>query len=411
MRFKGLVMNTAKIKNSLPISLIIALVGFPQISETIYTPALPDVATGLSTSAALVEATLAIYFLGFAFGVLLWGIFSDGYGRRAVMIAGILIYGVGTWACGNANNIETLLTWRFVQAFGASVGSVITQTIIRDTYEGAQRAKLFAIVSGALAFSPAVGPLLGGFISELWGWRANFWVLTIMAILLMIWSYLYLPETRPQNNSSSRNFLHTFKQMFNSRILWGHILLIGATNGILFGFYQEAPFIYIEQLGMPPSLYGSLGLLIAAATVLAARFSYLKSSQFSPEKLIMWGSCSVAAGALAFLLTILLGVFQLHFFDLAANILILFLIFFGIGLIIPNSLSHALKPFQFAAGTAGSIFGGFYYCLIAASTWTMSGLHNGTAWPLPSYILMLGFVLLAGSKMIQKTKHAEEILQ
>lgn len=394
----------------LSIGLLIALVGFPQISETIYTPALPNVASGLLASASMVEATLSIYFLGFALGVLLWGTISDYCGRRKTMLMGLFIYGVGTVGCANVGNVEALLAWRFLQAFGASVGSVITQTMLRDSYDGAKRTKLFAVMSGALAFSPAIGPLLGGFISEFLGWRANFWVLAILSIVLVIWSFLSLPETRPQNierPSINKTYL-LFMDMIKSRILWGHVLLIGATNGILFGFYQEAPFVFIEQLGMQPSYYGFFGLLIAAATIFSARISYSQSTRFSSQQFIQSGSVCVLIGGFIFILAVLTGIFDLKISGILIAVATLSVIFFGVGLIIPNSLSHALKPYQMAAGTAGSILGGCYYCLIAGFTWIMSMIHNGTALPLPFYIVILGLLLICGSQMIRFPQYTEQ---
>lgn len=389
-------------KKRLSVGLLIALVGFPQISETIYTPALPNVASGLLASAYMVEATLAIYFLGFALGVLLWGTISDWSGRRKAMLIGLVVYGTGTVGCATVGSVEALLAWRFLQAFGASVGSVITQTMLRDSYEGAERTKLFAVMSGALAFSPAIGPLLGGFLSEFLGWRANFWVLTILSIILGVWSFLSLPETRPKHikRISTDQLRLLFMNMIKSRVLWGHVLLISAANGIIFGFYQEAPFVFIEQLGMPPSYYGFFGLLIAAATILAARISYRQSTRFSPHHIIQFGAACVFIGGFIFTLTVLTGIFALKMLGVSIAVITLFIIFFGIGLIIPNSLSHALKPYQMAAGTAGSIFGGCYYCLIALFTWAMSVLHNGTALPLPLYIAFLGLLLACGSQMI-----------
>jgi Bcr/CflA subfamily drug resistance transporter len=277
------------------ISLLIALVGFPQISETIYTPALPGIAYGLNTSAVMVEMTLAIYFLGFAVGVLLWGMISDWSGRKNAMLMGLFVYGIGTFSCANVETVETLLVWRFVQAFGASVGSVITQTILRELYDDKERAKLFSIMSGALAFSPAIGPVVGGIISEYVGWRANFWTLAMIAIALSIWSALKLPETRLANSCSLsiKKIYQLFVVMIKSPVLWGHIFLIGATNGILFGFYQEAPFIFIEQMGLPPSLYGFLGPLVAASTILAARVSHEQSIHFSAGSMIQCGAAVV----------------------------------------------------------------------------------------------------------------------
>lgn len=393
-------------EKKLSIGLLIALVGFPQISETIYTPALPLVASGLKTSASMAEVTLSIYFLGFALGVLLWGTISDRSGRRYAMLAGILIYAVATLMCASVTSVEELLAWRFLQAYGASVGSVITQTMLRDAYDGTMRAKLFAVMSGALAFSPAIGPFLGGYISEFLGWRANFWALLILAVVLGIWAYISLPETRPRElkRLSLDQIGHLFMDMMKSPSLWGHILLIGATNGIIFGFYQEAPFVFIEQWGIQPSYYGAFGLLIAAATIISARASYLLSHRISPENLIGLGSLCVCAGGLLFTAVVMSGVFDLPFLGLATAIGALFVIFFGVGLIIPNSLSHALKSYQMAAGTAGSIFGGCYYCLIAAFTYLMSVFHNGSALELPLYMALLGFVLVTASIAVRGRK-------
>ncbi len=385
-------------------ALLIALVGFPQISETIYTPALPNVASGLHASVYMVEATLAIYFLGFAFGVLLWGAVSDWSGRRNAMLVGIMIYGVGTFGCGNAESINALLLWRLIQAFGASVGSIITQTILRDSYEGAERTKLFSVMSAALAFSPAIGPVLGGIISEFWGWRANFWTLTGIAIAIIIWTFLLLPETRPLHirKVPLTRMYHLFFEMTSSCQLWGHIFLIGATNAILFGFYQEAPFIFIDQLGMSPSFYGFFGLLIAASTVFAARISYRQSgSSYFAKNIIQYGAGCVLTGGILFAIIVKMGIFSLGATGIAITTLVLFIIFFGIGLIIPNSLSSALRPYREAVGTAGSIFGGSYYCFIAIATWVMSVMHNGTALPLPIYIMVLGLVIVVGSQMVK----------
>lgn len=379
-------------QKNISVALLIALVGFPQISETIYTPALPSVASGLSTNAYMVEVTLSIYFLGFALGVMLWGTISDYLGRRTSMLAGIVIYGIGTIGCGSATTIEALLAFRFLQAFGASVGSVITQTILRDSFEGKKRSQLFSVMSGALSFSPAIGPLLGGFISEYFGWRANFFFLTTVAFGLFFWAWYSLPETRPKNIQRS-NLNRLIVRMMTSCDLWGHIILIGATNGIIFGFYQEAPFVFIDQLGMQSAYYGCFGLLIAGSTLVAARISYNSGQQ----SLILSGAICVLAGSSILSVAALMGDF-----NIPIAIPTLFLVFLGVGLIIPNSLSHALKPYQENAGTAGSIFGGSYYLLIAGFTWMMGALHNGTSLPLPIYILLLGLVIALGSQMIRK---------
>lgn len=132
-------------------------------------------------------------------------------------------------------------------------------------------------------------------------------------------------------------------------------------------FYQEAPFVFIEQLGIAPSVYGCFGLLIAAATIFPSGICY-RQTRLDGCDLIRIGSFCILAGGVCFGILVISKVFFLPMVGVFLAILTLFSVFFGIGLIIPNSLSSALKAYRSAAGTAGSIFGGCYYCMIAACT-------------------------------------------
>jgi len=391
------------------LGLLIALVVFPQISETIYTPALPAVAKGLSAHVHWVEATLAIYFLGFAVGVALFGAASDWIGRRKTMLIGLAVYLFSCLACSLSGSVEALLFWRFTQAFGASVGSVITQTIVRDLYEGMQRGRIFSVISGALAFSPALGPLLGGYLSELAGWRANFWALLAIGLFLFVWCCYSLPETRPPQAArpDCEEFKTLMRRMFSSRKLLGHILIVGASNGILFSFYEEAPFVFVSQLGLRPGLYGLFGLLIAFGTIVSARMTFLLSGKYAAETIIRLGCGIACIGGLSLTWLQYLGLFTLASVPFTLCLCSLFVIFFGIGMVIPISLSQALRDYQDMAGTAGSLFGAAYYLFIAAATWGMSALHNGTNWPLPVYLTALCFILALGSAMIFSSAHTE----
>ena len=138
------------------ILLLLCLIGFPQISETIYSPSLPAIALALHTSQAWVQWTLSVYFIGFALGVLCWGYVSDYIGRRPSMLLGIVTYTLGSLGCLLAHHIGALMIMRCVQAFGASVGSIITMTIIRECYEGDERNRLFAMTGYTSTISGCV---------------------------------------------------------------------------------------------------------------------------------------------------------------------------------------------------------------------------------------------------------------
>lgn len=150
--------------------LVICMVGLPQISGTIYSPALVEVTAALKTTNHLVQWSLSIYFIGFAAGVALWGKLSDHIGRRPTILIGLGIYFFFSIFCGLATHISWLLSGRFFQAFGISVGSVITQAIMRDCYKGVERNKIFALVGIVIALAPAVGPVIGGYLTQRFSW-------------------------------------------------------------------------------------------------------------------------------------------------------------------------------------------------------------------------------------------------
>lgn len=378
--------------------LIITLVGFPQISETIYSPALPNIVTALNTTDTLVQWTLSIYFLGFALGVFFWGRLSDHLGRRPTMLLGILIYGLSSLGCLLSNSIESLLAFRIVQAFGASVGSVVTQAIIRESFEGSLRQKVFSTISIALSLSPALGPFIGGYINEWFDWRANFTVLVILSILIFIYAFFTLPETLRKNHPTQvKSTIKLFEvglKMLKDKHVLGCTWLIAAVNGLLFSYYAEAPFIFIEIIGISPSQYGWLGIFIGSAAMLGAMLSHKWATRLTIDNMISLGCFIMMISGLILSLVTGFGLIRAEHSFLSILLIMIpmgGLVLGSFGLITPAVLTTALKEYAHVLGTAGAWFGLAYYVLIAALTWFMGVIHNGT--PVPMAIYFLGLSL------------------
>ncbi|WP_433596251.1 multidrug effflux MFS transporter [Lysinibacillus xylanilyticus] len=379
--------------------LMIVLVAFPQISETIYSPSLPDISEALNASNRSVQLTLSIYFIGFAIGVFCWGWISDFIGRRPAMLGGLIFYSIGSFMCFYAETITFLLVSRFIQAFGAATGSIITQTILRESVSGSKRHAMFAQISAVIAFTPAVGPLIGGWVDQALGFRAVFFVLVAMSILLFIYAYFRLPETTDKTTRKRIAIFPVVKRIiFSPRVLvFG--LLIGGINGVLFSYYAEAPFIFIDHFNLSPGLYGFLGIIVALASIIGAMISKRLVNKYRPEKVIHLGSLVMTVGAL---LLLIVSTLPLSNIVLLMGILVsIFITLLGSGIALPNCLSLALVSFQDVIGTAGAIFSLGYYLLVSLITSGMSFLHNGSLMIMPLYFFILSMILLLfGRKFI-----------
>lgn len=395
--------KSIKTNQKINLGLLICLVGFPQISETIYTPSLTEIAQNYAVKLNVAQMTLSIYFIAFALGVFFWGIGSDYFGRRKAMNFGLVVYILGCILCVLSKTIAFLFIGRFIQAFGASTGSVTTQTILRDNYEGNERHQLFAKISAALAFSPAIGPLLGGFIGEHYGFRVVFLSLVILGMSLLFWSLKGLPETGTLSSEkmAGKKVLAVGKAMLFDRYTRAFALLIGLFNGLLFSYHSEIPTIFIERFNFTQSQYGLMGGVVACATIVGAWLSNRELKRQKPEEIIEKGIKLSLAGILFIGLT---GLFQLSLFlQVLLYILGLFIFLAGVGMALPNCLSLALANFSNFTGIAGAFLSLGYYLIVSLCTFLISLMHTGSLLIFPAFALVLLLTALLSIRIAKKS--------
>lgn len=371
------------------ILIIIALVGFPQISESIFAPVLPILSRAFSVSAQTSQLTMSGYFIGFAVGVVFWGWLSDRIGRRQAMLWGIVVYLIGNFGLLVAWQFPLLMMARLLQAFGAAVGSVVTQTIMRESFSGVRGERVFAQVSAAMSLSPALGPLIGGALQTYWGgYRGVFLALVIMAMLLWGYTKLRLPETLTQVVTQTIPWWQVACRLMRTPRVWVYGLLISGINGVLFSYYAEAPFVFEAHFGLSAIQYGWSGMVIAAASLVGASLATTLVGRVMPETLIDAGLVLALIGSV----TLFGGIQQL-----TAAFGAIFLAFTGINLALPMVLNRVLIGFEDVMGTASGLLSLGYYLGISGLTLLMSAMHNGTVWVLPQYMTLVVAVMLIGS--------------
>lgn len=334
-------------------ALVTALLMFPQIAETIYSPALTDISAHFSVSAADAAQTLAVYFIGFAIGVLFWGWFSDRRGRRPALLLGLAVYTAGCMLALAAPNFGVLLAARILAAFGAAIGSVVGQTVLRDAFEGRQLAAIFSFVGMALAISPAIGVYSGGVLAGGWGMYGVFSALALLAATLLLLCAAVMPETRPSRTANQALWPLLLRMMVDTKIRLA-VALVAALNIGLFSYYSQGPFLF-ARLGLDARAFGYSGMALAAGALAGAQGNRLLLRRGAGQQHIF-----ICAGLLLLLASVGVG--------LLTHSWLFLLPMMGVAtayaMAIPVVLGTALSDYGDCRGSAGALLGLAYYLII-----------------------------------------------
>lgn len=333
--------------------LAIALLMFPQIAQTLYSPALADIGQAFAVRPQEAAQTLSVFFLAFAFGVVVWGRLCDRIGRRPSMLAGLALYAGASVLALNARTFDTLLMAQALAAFGAAVGSVVTQTVLRDRFKGAELAQVFSVMGIALAASPAIGLFTGASLVQGFGYRGVLACLLLLSLALGLWCLRSLPETRPLNLTTPALF-ETLWRMLQDRDIWRSTLLVALFNIALFSYYSLGPFLF-QRPGLSAQWFGYSGVILAMGSGLGAWLNkQLLQRGLSGPQLIQVAAALTLLGAS--------GVWLME--QSILFVLPMMLVVLAFGMAIPNILGSALANYGDRLGTAGALFGLFYYLLI-----------------------------------------------
>ncbi|MGU9830878.1 MFS transporter [Pseudomonas sp. LF242] len=365
-----------KVQNLLVLT--VALLMFPQLAQTLYSPALGDIGEAFAVGPERAGQTLSVYFLAFAFGVVVWGRLCDRWGRRPVMLAGLALYVAASVLALSVTTFNALLLAQALAAFGAAVGSVVTQTVLRDRFHGAQLAQVFSIMGIALAASPALGLFSGATLVQYFGYRGMLAGLLLAALTLWGWCLWALPETRPASVSTA-SLPETLGLMLRDAGIWRSVGLVAAFNIALFGYYSVGPFIF-ARLGLSAAQFGYSGVLLALGSGLGAWLNKrLLKRGMNGEQLVLTAAGLAALGGL---LVMLLQDSWLFVWPMLLVVL-------AFGMAIPNVLGAALVRYPDRLGTAAAVFGLLYYLMIGAGLGLVAWAQN-LGWSL----LICGFAAL-----------------
>ncbi len=370
-----------------------ALTGLGPLAVDAYLPAFPVLARDFGTDPASVQGTLSTFFLGMGIGHLFYGPISDRFGRRGPVLFGLTLFILASIACALAPNIESFWIARLVQSVGACAGLMVSRAAVRDLYDGAEMARFFSLLVLVLGIAPIIGPLLGGQILVLIGWREIFWMLALVGVVLLLVTYFWLPETLPASRRTAGGLkpaLASYRELLGDGHYMAHIVAASLVFTGLFAYIAGSPFVFIEYYGVSPEAYGFIFGANAVGLVLMSQINAWLLLRHKPETLLTsWLVVYlVAAGVL--LVNAITG-----FGGFAGVAIPLFVTVSMVGGAPANALALALHPYPHKAGSATALFGALQFGSGAVVAVMEGVLHQSTALPMAGIIVSTAVIALA----------------
>lgn len=364
--------------------LLAALAAFPPMAVDQYLPAFPEIRAALGASAAGMQWTLSVFFIGFAAGQLIFGPLSDRFGRLPPLMVGVVAFILASAACAVSSSIEALIFWRGVEGLGAAAGSVIGRAMIRDLYDGTKAASMLSLMALVMGIAPMVAPILGAGVTAWFGWAANFQTLALFGAVCMVGAIAGLRETLPlerRRPAAPRAILAAYATLARDRRFVAYALSSGFSFGGYFAYISGSPFAFMELNQVSPTVYSYLfGLNVLGMMALASLNSRLVG-RFGIDVMLRQGLRLGAAGGVAFLLLALGGIQGLY--GVAAA---LFLFVSAQGMITPNAMAGALSIRPEMAGTASALAGTGMFVIGAVAGAMVGLLFDGSLRPMAAII-------------------------
>ena len=377
--------NAIYLNNSTPphILTLVLLAGMAALSMNIFLPSLPGMTAYFDTTYAIMNLSISMYLAFTALLQLFIGPISDRVGRRPVVLISFAIFFIATIGCLLSTSIEVFLFFRMLQAFIVT-GMVLSRAIVRDIVEDKKAASMIGYVTMGMAMVPMFAPAIGGFLNDLFGWKANFSMLLFIGIIIAALAYFDLGET---NNNISKGFSKQFKEypeLFKSKRFWAYCFTTVFASGSFFSFIGGAPFVSTNSFELSSSAFGIYFGVTTLGYVVGSFISGKFSERFGIHFMLLQGSWITALGLL-----LSLFIFWLGFGSATVFFGCMILAGVGNGMVLPNANAGLLSVRPSLAGSASGIGGAIMLGGGAFLAYLAGLISTEQAGPYPLMYLMI----------------------
>jgi Bcr/CflA subfamily drug resistance transporter len=330
---------------------LVLITGLSVLSQNMFLPSLSHIAEEFQADYTLVSLSVSGYLAITAVLQLIIGPLSDRVGRRPVLLSGLAIFVLASLGCMLAGDIWSFLALRVIQAV-IIVGGVLAFAIIRDSASEQEAASQISYVSMAMAVAPMLGPLVGGVLDELFGWRSSFLFFTVLGLAALVLCWIDLGET---HNNPSETFMKQFRaypELLRSRRYWSYTLCMTFSVGAFYIFIAGVPLVAETIFALSPAALGFYMGTITAGFMLGSFLSGRYSKRYPLTTMMIAGRIVACTGlmlGLALFLTGFVSVYSLFGATVFVGL--------GNGLTMPSANAGALSVRPGLAGSASGLKG------------------------------------------------------
>lgn len=331
-----------------------SLTAFGPLSMDMYLPALPVVTTDLHTSASLAQLSITSCLLGLALGQLIFGPLSDIQGRKRPLLTTLSVYTVVSLLAAFSHHIWIFIVLRFIQGISAAAGIVIARASAKDLFDGKELTKFIALLALVNGAAPILAPLFGGVILNWISWRAVFYVLALVGLIMLAGVLLTLKETLPEEKRSKGGMLatvQTFGILLKDRTFMGIALTQAFISMCMFAYIAGSPFVLQNIYNISAQQFSLVFAINGVGIILAAQLTGKLAPIIDEIKLLRTGVMISFTGSCLLLIVVL---FHLPLWVMLPA---LFLVVSSVGMVNTTSFSLGMQRQGKIAGSASAFLG------------------------------------------------------
>ncbi len=340
-------------RTSAPLWLLTLITFSGTLAMHIFVPAMPEAARDLGASIGAMQMTMSVYIFGLAVGQLAYGPLADRFGRRPVLMGGLVLYALAGLAAAFVPDVHSLIVARLLQALGGCAGLVIGRAIIRDTALPQEAARRMATMNLMVVIGPGAAPVIGGALASGLGWRSIFFGLTALGVINVLASWWLLPETRqPAKDARFSGVARNYGKLLISPAFLGYAIGGGCATTSMYAFLGASPFIFVQQLHRPAYEAGIYPAIMVAGIFVGSMLATRLIPRIRIDRLAVWANVVSVLASLVFLGVVLAG--QL---TVLLAIAPMFVFGAGAGIASPAALTQAVSVNPKAIGSASGLYG------------------------------------------------------